>query len=134
MIKCVRLWTGDDQGSHFEEGVIELEPGQRGDFLTGKLAVSTISFQETASGGAFSWHTAPTRQLVITLSGTLDFQTRDGNHFLLHPGDILLAEDTIGSGHSWRLTDDSSWRRAYVILQPGATVPFRAGKSQHVTA
>jgi quercetin dioxygenase-like cupin family protein len=134
MIKCVRLWTGDDQGSHFEEGVIELEPGQRGDFLTGKLAVSTISFQETASGGAFSWHTAPIRQLVITLSGTLDFQTRDGNHFLLHPGDILLAEDTIGSGHSWRLTDDSSWRRAYVILQPGATVPFRAGKSQHVTA
>jgi quercetin dioxygenase-like cupin family protein len=134
MIKCVRLWTGDDQGSHFEEGVIELESGQRGDFLTGKLAVSTISFQETASGGAFSWHTAPIRQLVITLSGTLDFQTRDGNHFLLHPGDILLAEDTIGSGHSWRLTDDSSWRRAYVILQPGATVPFRAGKSQHVTA
>jgi quercetin dioxygenase-like cupin family protein len=134
MIKCVRLWTGDDQGSHFEEGVIELEPGQRGDFLTGKLAVSTISFQETASGGAFSWHTAPIRQLVITLSGTPDFQTRDGNHFLLHPGDILLAEDTIGSGHSWRLTDDSSWRRAYVILQPGATVPFRAGKSQHVTA
>jgi len=134
MIKCVRLWTGDDQGSHFEEGVIDLEPGQRGDFLTGKLAVSTISFQETASGGAFSWHTAPIRQLVITLSGTLDFQTRDGNHFLLHPGDILLAEDTIGSGHSWRLTDDSSWRRAYVILQPGATVPFRAGKSQHVTA
>jgi quercetin dioxygenase-like cupin family protein len=134
MIKCVRLWTGDDQGSHFEEGVIELEPGQRGDFLTGKLAVSTISFQETASGGAFSWHTAPIRQLVITLSGTLEFQTRDGNHFLLHPGDILLAEDTIGSGHSWRLTDDSSWRRAYVILQPEATVPFRAGKSQHVTA
>jgi quercetin dioxygenase-like cupin family protein len=134
MIRCIRLWTGDDRGSHFEEGVIEVEPGQRGDFLTGKLAVSTISFQETASGGAFSWHTAPTRQLVITLSGTLDFQTRDGNHFLLRPGDILLAEDTIGSGHSWRLTDDSSWRRAYVILQPGATVPFRARKSQHVTA
>ena len=134
MIRCVHLWTGDDQESHFEEGVIELEPGQRGDFLTSKLAASTISFQETASGGSFAWHTAPTRQLVITLSGTLDFQTRSGQHFLLHPGDILFAEDTIGSGHSWKLTDDASWRRAYVILQPGAAVPFRARKLQRVMA
>jgi quercetin dioxygenase-like cupin family protein len=134
MIRCVHLWTGDDQESHFEEGVIELDPGQRGDFLTDKLAVSTISFQETASGGSFAWHTAPARQLVITLSGTLDFQTRGGQHFLLHPGDILFAEDTVGSGHSWKLIDDASWRRAYVILQPGAAVPFRVRKLQHVMA
>jgi quercetin dioxygenase-like cupin family protein len=134
MIRCVRLWTGDDKNSHFEEGVIALEPGQRGDWLSDKLAVATVSFQETASGGAFAWHTAPVRQLVVTLSGTLDFQTRDGGHFLLHPGNILLAEDTVGSGHSWKLTDDSSWRRAYVVLQPGAAVPFLALKRQRVTA
>ncbi len=134
MIRCVHLWTGDDQGSHFEEGVIDLEPGQRGDLMSGTLDVATISFQETASGGAFAWHTAPARQFVITLSGTLDFQTREGEHFLLRPGDILFAEDTVGSGHSWKLTDDSSWRRAYVVLQPGARVPFRAEKSQRITA
>ena len=134
MIRCVRLWTGDDQNSHFEEGVIELKSGPRGDRLSDKLAVASISFQETASGGAFAWHTAPVRQLVITLSGTLDFQTRQGEHFLLHPGNILLAEDTVGSGHSWKLTDDSSWRRAYVVLQPGASVPFRARKLQRATA
>jgi quercetin dioxygenase-like cupin family protein len=69
------------------------------------------------------------RQLVITLSGTLDFQTREGKHFVLNPGDILLAEDTTGSGHRWRLTDASPWRRAYVVLQPGAEVPFRAGQA-----
>jgi quercetin dioxygenase-like cupin family protein len=134
MIRCVRLWTGDDRNSHFEEGVIELTAGPRNDWLSNKLSVATISFQETASGGAFAWHTAPVRQLVVTLSGTLDFQTRDGEHFLLHPGDILLAEDTVGSGHSWKLTDDSSWRRAYVVLQPGAAVSFCAHKSQRITA
>jgi quercetin dioxygenase-like cupin family protein len=134
MIRCVRLWTGDDRNSYFEEGVIELKSGPRGDWLSDKLTVATISFQETASGGAFAWHTAPVRQLVITLSGTLDFQTRGGEHFLLHPGNILLAEDTVGSGHSWKLTDDSSWRRAYVVLQPGAAVPFRARKLQPATA
>jgi hypothetical protein len=28
------------------------------------------------------------------------------------------------------LTDNQPWRRAYVILQPGAAVPFRASKTQ----
>src|SRR5258705_12391466 len=134
MTRWVRIWTGEDQNSHFEEGRIELEPGAHGDLLTGKLPATTVSFQETSSGGTLAWHTAPVRQLVITLSGTLDFQTRGGQHFILHPGNILLAEDTVGSGHSWKLTDDSSWRRAYVVLQPGAAVPFRARKLQRVTA
>ena len=130
MIRCVRLWTGADGNSHFEEGSIDLEPGARGDWLSAKPAAASIAFQETAPGGAFAWHRAPVRQLVITLSGTLDFQTREGEHFTLRPGDILLAEDTCGSGHSWRLTDGSPWRRAYVVLEPGAEVPYRvASKS-----
>ena len=108
------------------------EPGPRGDLLSSKLAAAAVSFQETVSGGAFAWHTAPARQLVITLSGTLDFQTREGEHFLLHPGDILFAEDTVGSGHSWKLTDDQPWRRVYVVLQPEATVPFRANRPRDV--
>jgi quercetin dioxygenase-like cupin family protein len=130
MIRCVRLWTGEDQSSYFEEGWLELETGPQADLLTGKLPATTVSFQETASGGALDWHTAPVRQLVITLSGTLDFQTRGGAHFLLRPGDILLAEDTVGSGHSWKLVDAAPWRRTYVVLAPGAVVPFRPGNSR----
>jgi quercetin dioxygenase-like cupin family protein len=129
MTRCVRLWTGEDQNSYFEEGVIHLEPGAHGDLFSGKVATTTLSFQETASGGAFAWHTAPVRQLVITLSGTLDFKTRQGEHFLIRPGDILFAEDTVGSGHSWSLTDAEPWRRAYAVLQPGVTVPFRANRT-----
>jgi quercetin dioxygenase-like cupin family protein len=125
MIRCVRIWTGDDNNSLFEEGVIDLDRGPHGDILTGKLPVTTVSFQETGSGGKLDWHTAPVRQLVVTLSGTLDFETRSGEHFMLRPGDILLAEDTAGGGHSWKLIDDQPWRRAYVVLAPGAAVPFR---------
>ena len=32
------------------------------------------------------------------------------------PGDILLAEDTTGGGHRWRLTEDQPWWRAYVTV------------------
>jgi len=72
MIRCVRLWTGDDQNSHAEEGFIDLAPGARGDFLTGKLGTSHASFQETRSGGTFEWHTAPVRQLVDRKSTRLN--------------------------------------------------------------
>ena len=126
MIRCVRLWTGADNNSHFEEGTIALARGARGDVLTDKLPVTTVSFQETAMGGSFAWHDAPVRQLVITLSGTLDFETRGGEHFILHPGDILLAEDTCGGGHKWKLVDQEPWRRVYIVLASGAAVPFQA--------
>ena len=125
MIRCVRIWTGEDQNSHFEEGQIDLSTGIHGDLLTEKLQVASASFQETASGGTLAWHTAPVRQLVVTLSGTLDFETRAGKHFRLAPGDILLAEDTAGGGHSWKLVDEQPWRRVYIVLAPDAPVPFK---------
>jgi quercetin dioxygenase-like cupin family protein len=122
----VRIWTGDDQHSYFEEGWIELNPGTHGDLLSDKSMVTSASFQETAPGGALAWHTAPVRQLVVTLSGTLDFETRGGQHFQLMTGDILLAEDTFGSGHAWRLVDEQPWRRVYLVLAPDALVPFKS--------
>ena len=126
MIRCVRIWTGADGESRFEEGAIDMAGGVRGDLLSGKTRVASISFQETKSGGTFAWHDAPARQFVITLGGTLDFRTRKGEHFIINPGDVLLAEDTTGGGHSWRLVDDEPWRRVYVILAPGVSVPFVA--------
>ena len=128
MIDCVRLWTGDDGQSHFAQGVIDIAPGRNGDLLSDRLGATSVTFQETASGGTLDWHDAPTRQLVITLSGTLDFETRSGHHFTLKPGDILLAEDTAGGGHRWKLIDNQPWRRVYVVLGAGAAVPFRPGQ------
>jgi hypothetical protein len=129
MIRCVRIWTGEDSHSLFEEGTIDLSKGERGDILSDRTLSSSISFRETRSGGTFAPHDAPTRQLVITLSGTLEFKTAKDETFTIRPGDILLAEDTTGTGHSWRLVDDQPWRRAYVILTPNVAVPFR--KAEH---
>ncbi len=130
MIRCVRLWTGKDNNSYFEDGVIDLNlKNDRGDVLSSKFSAQTISLQETGSAGLFEWHSAPARQLVITLMGTLDFVTRNNEHFIINPGDILLAEDTTGTGHSWKLIGNDPWRRAYVILAPDAIVSFKANAS-----
>src|ERR1700722_4940577 len=123
MIRCVRLWSGSDGNSHFEEGAIDLEFGPRGDALTGKFPIASVSFQETNSDPKLGWHPDPARQLVITMSGALEFTTHDGG-FSLRAGDILFTEDTV-AGHVWTLLGGQPWRRAYAILDQATVVPLR---------
>lgn len=126
MVRCIRLFTGQDEASHAETGYLDLRSGLNDDLVSATMSSTHVSIKETAAAGSLSWHTAPVRQLVITLSGTLEFSTRDGQKFMLGPGDVLLAEDTVGSGHQWRLVDDDPWRRIYIVLAAGTDVPFIA--------
>ena len=59
MIRCIRLWSGPDGYSHFEEGVIDLEPGQRGDMLSDKFPIASVSFQHTNLDPKLGWHPDP---------------------------------------------------------------------------
>ena len=124
MIRCVRLWTGPDGASHVELGSIDIQPGRNADLVSAHVPSDHVTIEETAGDGALAWHTAPIRQLVVTLTGTLLFTTRGGEQFTLKPGEILLAEDTEGSGHQWQIQGPEPWRRMYVVLAPGAAVPF----------
>ena len=125
MIRCVRIWTGDDGNSLFEEGFIDLAEGMRGDAVGKPVRVVELSFQETRSGGSYQWHQDPVPRFVITLSGTLEFEVKSGASFTIRPGDILLAQDNSGTGHKWRLIGDEPWRRAYVVYEEGADLRFK---------
>lgn len=120
MPHAFKLYTGPDNASHFQEGTVA-------ERLT--TQVVSIRFQESPPHSSFDWHDAPELQYVITLAGTLEFTTRDGETFTLRPGDVLVAKDNVGSGHKWRLIDDQPWRRVYVVLQTGADDLFTANKS-----
>ena len=115
-IAIIRLYTGPDEQSHFETIDLETTESAVHDLLSNRESVRTLHFALTPSGGSFDWHCAPERQFVLTLSGTLEFTNRMGDAQIIHPGDILLAEDTTGGGHRWRLIDDEPWRRCYVTL------------------
>ncbi len=127
MIRCVRLFTDDTGQSDFEEGHLHLEAAQGQDLATLMDSARFVSFRETRSGGSFDWHNAPTFQFVITLKGNLAFESRTGKRFVLHPGDVLLAEDITGGGHRWRLLDDEPWVRAYVALSADTNADFVPG-------
>jgi quercetin dioxygenase-like cupin family protein len=88
--------------------------------------VIAIHFKDTPAHSSGDWHDSPELQYVITLSGTLEFTTRDGETFVVRSGDVILSEDTVGTGHKWRLIDDQRWRSAYMVLKPGAKDSFMA--------
>lgn len=120
-IRLVRLFTGDDGQSHFDVGDVPSRQRDAVNAISPAGRTDAITFEETVAGASLDWHTAPNRQYVITLTGRLEFETRSGAKQVIEPGDILLAEDTTGGGHRWRLIDDQPWRRAYVTLPPPAS-------------
>jgi len=107
MIKAYKLYTGADGNSHVQTGtVVEGQFNQ----------AASVRFQESPPHSFYEWHNAPTNQYVITLSGTLEFETQTGETFILNPGEILIATDTTGTAHKWRLIDDKPWQRVYVTF------------------
>jgi uncharacterized cupin superfamily protein len=115
MIKAYLLYTGPDGDSHIQCGSVQ---GER------LVEAQSILFRETPAHSTLDWHVAPTTQYVITLAGVLEFTTRGGEVFTVHPGEILVATDTTGSGHQWRLVNDEPWKRAYVLFEKGADTHF----------
>ena len=119
MMRAFLLYTGPDGNSHVKRGTVS---------PNALVEAQSVLFQETPAHSSLEWHVAPRTQFVITLAGTLEFDTRDGETFTVHPGDVLIATDYTGSGHEWRLVDDNPWKRAYVAFQPGTDPQFVAEK------
>ncbi len=98
----VRIYTGNDNRSHFED--LKLSFGGEGKMLTTvPQAASTAAFRCAPPGHVIDWHTAPCRQYVVTLSGQWEIECGDGSVSLFKPGDVMLAEDLTGQGHVSRV-------------------------------
>jgi quercetin dioxygenase-like cupin family protein len=117
MIRAYCLYTGQDGHSHvIRGGIVDNDT----------VAAESILFEETAAHSSLDWHNAPATQYVVVLSGVLEFTTHGGETFTINPGEVLVALDTTGSGHKWRLIDDQPWKRAYVEFKAGTKINFRA--------
>jgi quercetin dioxygenase-like cupin family protein len=115
MIKAYRLYTDTDGHSYFKTGNVSEAVITRAE---------SIRFQESPPGSVYDWHPAPTMQFVINLRGTLEFTTFKGETFTLNPGEVLIAQDTTGSGHKWRLLGSDPWQRAYVLFDQSTDINF----------
>lgn len=98
-IKVTRIYTGEDGKTHAEEYDVPLGTRRGATELSEPVDVTSVQFRRTSPDYFIDWHTAPRRQFVITLSGESEVVMGDGTVVRLHPGHILLAEDTTGQGH-----------------------------------
>lgn len=115
-MQFVRVYTGDDGRSHFEDGDIALQDMGGMGRISALWRGKGVIFREVDGDYALDFHTAPRRQFVINLTGSVDIEVGDGTVRRLGPGDILLAEDTTGEGHISRAVDGEPRRCLFVPL------------------
>lgn len=115
-MKVVRIYTGEDGESHFEDTDISLGKSENSDYRSELIKATGIIFRETGSDYDLDFHNAPRRQFVINLEGSVEIIVGDGSSRILGPGDILLAEDTTGRGHISRAVDNQPRKSIFVTL------------------
>ena len=121
-MRVVRVVTGKDLRSHFEEFELPVTHEGRYSRYSDPISVTHASFRETPPQGFLELHNAPARQLVLIMSGRVEFACGDGDSRILGPGDLLLAEDVTGEGHSSRELSGSR-RSVFLPLGPDAILP-----------
>ena len=95
-----RLYTGDDDRTHFEELDLPLTVSDAG-AMSSNIPIDSIFFRDTSDAGPDVWdfHVAPRRQFALHLVGRTEIEVGDGSKRRFGPGDVLLADDLTGQGH-----------------------------------
>lgn len=98
----VRLYTGEDDQAHFEDIDLLTWPAQ----WSMTLETAEIRFRHRLPGGFWDWHNESRRQYSIILSGEIEVVVGDGSRRRFKPGDVVLAEDLTGQGHTTRILSE----------------------------
>jgi mannose-6-phosphate isomerase-like protein (cupin superfamily) len=103
-----RLYTGSDGQSHAEDAAIAWWPAKLHPQLNESAAakVSGAQFLRWPRGFVWEGHPASKRQYVIIISGRGEVDGLGGRKVPLTPGQVLLAEDVTGKGHTTRVGAD----------------------------
>jgi quercetin dioxygenase-like cupin family protein len=112
-MKHTRLYATADGESHFEQVEVELSladyaPPAPPLKLSDKRAATQFGFIEAPAGWTSDWHPSSARNLFVVLSGEWEVAASDGESRRFSVGDVLLVDDTIGKGHSSRVTSETA--------------------------
>ncbi len=116
-ISYVRIYTGPDGETHFEDVEVDLPQQSRGGDMSRALPAAGVVFRRTSGDYDLDWHPAPRRQFVLNLTGAVEIEVSDGEVRRFGPGSFFLAEDTTGKGHKSRAVEGQE--RVSVFVQLG---------------
>ena len=112
----VRFFSDSDGVSHITDEkipLLEIDAAR----LTHFIKVKSIAFRILPVGFFRDWHTTPSRQYVIILSGVVEVGAADGQVRQTGPGCVTLHEDIEGKGHTTRVLGDSPVIAAFIPLE-----------------
>jgi hypothetical protein len=115
-MKVLRVYSGDDGESHFEDIEIPLKDLGHIGKLSELQDATGVVFRTTGGDYAYGWHCAPRRQYVINLDAAVELEIGDGSVRRLEAGSVLLAEDLTGRGHISRAVDGQPRTSIFVTL------------------
>jgi len=115
-MRVVRLYTGPDNKSHFEDIQVPLKDGGKVGFISELYKATGVVFRENTGDYNYDFHPAPRRQYVVNLDGEVEIEVGDGTRRILRTGDILLAEDTTGQGHISRAFAGKPRKSLFITL------------------
>ena len=90
----VRIYTGQDGQTHFEDLALPANVALQ--------ASANLAFRSFPADYFSDWHTAPRRQYIFILAGQMEIGIGDGTKRRFGPGDVVLADDLTGQGHTTR--------------------------------
>jgi hypothetical protein len=112
-MKVIRLYTGPDGESHFQDIDVPLKACPVGK-ISEEFRARSMAFLEIEE--YYGFHPAPQRQYVLFLDAGVEIEVGDGTRMIVRAGDILLAEDTTGRGHMTRSLGGTPQRSLFVVL------------------
>src|ERR1700741_644633 len=115
-MKIVRIYTGADNESHFEEKELELNFNRHMNVSVTEPATG-VMFLQAPANHLSDFHPAPRRQYVVTLSGQVEIETGDGTIRRFGPGDVRLADDTTGRAHIPRVVGGQPRQYLFIPLK-----------------
>ena len=110
-MKYIRLFTGDDGESHFEDVVIDFTDSDYTSSapplgLSPMSSATQFGFMNAPAGWESDWHPSSARNFFVVISGEWEVTASDGEARRFDAMTLLLVEDTRGKGHKSRVISE----------------------------
>jgi gentisate 1,2-dioxygenase len=105
-MRIKRVTAGPDGKSRLDVIELPIAASEAGKSLVSRLYATDVELGYGVPGTFIDWHRVTTPRLFIVLQGVWEFGTGDGKLYRLKAGDIVLAADTTGQGHTSRNVGD----------------------------
>ena len=103
-MKYARIYADSQGETHFDDiepqfQQREVVPGKPSIDVTQAMAADNVVFIRAPAGLTIDYHPAPSKHLLVVISGQWRMTVSDGETRQFGPGQTILVEDTLGKGH-----------------------------------